>query len=155
MHEYDRLASVRQYFDRSDLQSEAWKADHNDAMRCYKLQEAIAFGTFIFGRICHLDEEVREDFLTNRMSFDQDLQKQIEDLYRQWEGRSREYIGAINDLEGKGYVVEGAKEFRRCYDEVLGILTPDDKFFRGGKLLAMREHAIDSCRRGEVEEMGV
>lgn len=134
-------------------ESEAWKPANRSARRCRALERRLALGVFTFRQICQADEDWRGELYAGRVSFSEQVETAIADAYRVWATACAAFLQAIADAEAAGTEIEGAGEFRRCCQEVRGILTSDKDFFSGPELTALRDEAVDAQRSGATEEM--
>ncbi len=132
--------------------SELWKTEHNRAMACYKFEDLLAKGIQAFEDINRYDELYRSGVYSGRVKSDQKVVDGIKSLYALWL-LPRDYLTRrMRALEKDGFKIKNAKEFRSCCREAVGILTPDEEFFQGEKLVQLRDAAIDANRQGDVSE---
>lgn len=133
--------------------AESWKDAHDAAMACFEVEELLALGIAAFDSINRADEWLREQVVAGA-EYDAGEDAKIEALYQKWLAGSALLAAILSQLEQRFEEVRGAEEFRRCYREVQGILTPDEEFFIHDALVRARDEAIDAHRRGEtVEEL--
>lgn len=149
----DVADSVDRYSRRVDTYAEKWKKDHDDAMMCLGLEEAIAFGLCIYNHINRLDEIWRLGVLSKKVPFRADVDLFITKAFRQWLTGSKKLAKIVKKLENLKYEVTGVVEFHSACREVEGVLTDDATFFGADKLPAMEASAIQSHRTGQTEEM--
>jgi hypothetical protein len=151
----DSLSIVRGELEFYEQKSEqVWSDAHEAALHATDCEELLALGNFLFERINRLDESWRNAVYTGHWSDDRGFEKVVEGLYRSWSKAGEVLLRWLEQLEGQGFCVEGAEQFRRCCREVRGILTPDDEFFSGDAQVNARDQAIDEHRRGETTELG-
>ena len=141
----DRLESYRKH-------SESWEVTHDEAMACFEFEGLLALGIDAFEAINRADEWLRSRVASGKAKYDAVETAKIEALYQQWMQASDVILEMLAEVE-KQFEVCGAEEFRRCYREVQGILTPDEEFFAHDSLVKLRDEAIDSHRRGETVEI--
>ena len=142
----DRIAFYRKH-------SEDWKGDHKEAMACFELEELLALGIDAFKAINRADEWVRAQVVSGEAEYDVGEFEKVEVLYQQWMQCSIVVNDILSRFEKNDFDVRGADDFRRCYREVQGILTPDEKFFAHDSLVRLRDEAIDAHRRRETVEI--
>ena len=131
---------------------ESWKARHDEAIPCLDFENWLAHGVFLFERITRMDERHREITYANPDAFSDELDREIHSLYEVWSRAIPDSLDRLAELESRGFRVDKAEEYRRCCEEAVGILTPDNEFFVGGKLIALRDEAIDSHLAGGTLE---
>ena len=131
---------------------DSWKAHHAEAVYCLDFENWLAHGVFLFERITRMDERHREITYANPDAFSAELDREMSGLYEAWSKVIPESLERLAELESRGFRVEKADEYRRCCEEVVGILTPDNDFFVGDKLVALRDEAIDSHLAGGTLE---
>lgn len=134
-------------------EAKQWKADHDQAVECVDLdfELLLQHGISVYEAINDIDENWRARVLSGEIEYLQEDEDFLTKLYHLWLQSGE---GALSDLEGfevGGYDVKYSDDFRRACIEVSGILTSDEKFFSGDDLVAMRDEAIDSHRRGDCE----
>jgi hypothetical protein len=126
-------------------------ADHDAAMKCYEIQERAAYLVFVFERISHADEEIHAENLGDSSQEAADVLKALEELYAKWYATATECLQVIERAEAEGFEVDGSDAFRRYHREARGVLTPDEEFFQGDKLVELRDEAIDANQKEDVE----
>lgn len=97
---------------------EGWKLAHEAAMACRRVEDVIAHGLFVLGRIKALNAEWDADLRRGEAEFSWEVAEQIASLYREWQVNSRVALQAIQACEQRGYHVEDAEEFRAALHEV-------------------------------------
>ena len=135
-----------------EKRSETWKAQHDEAMYCLDFENWLALGVFLFERITRTDERHREITYANPDAYSAELDREIRGLYEVWSRAIPASLDRLADLESRGFRVEKVDEYRRCCEEAVGILTPDNEFFVGDKFVALRDEAIDSHLAGGTLE---
>ena len=153
MNQANRVESVRRHVKSYEERADAWKVDHDVATHCYEVEENIAYGIFVFERISRFDEDLHDGFFKEAIAFSAEAVNDVEQLYRQWSVVGENCIKAIEDLERRGYRVEGAEAFRQRIQEAKGAATPDNQFFAGESLAILRDDAIDAHRQGQTEAL--
>ena len=128
---------------------EDWKADHQSAQLCIDLQEIIALGLFLFGRISRLDEQWHAKVFKDEKNYDKQEADSINSLYAMWASPSERICKLIDQMEEKGFEVEGSKEFRKHSNEVRGVLTQDSDFFNPDQLERLEDAAVQEHRAGK------
>ena len=135
-----------------EKRSETWKAQYDEAMYCLDFENWLAHGVFLFERITRMDERHREITYANPDAYSAELDREIRGLYEVWSRAIPASLDRLADLESRGFRVEKVDEYRRCCEEAVGILTPDNEFFVGDKFVALRDEAIDSHLAGGTLE---
>ncbi len=146
--------TLRKHLEAYESTPNEWKQDHEEAMLCFDVQDSLEFGLLILEKITALDESLRLDGFEAKLTSEHfaRMSREVEKLYHQWLMASLVHQEVIGNLGLKGYVVEGADQFRIAVDEVQKMMTPDKEFFAGSPLVALRDDALDAHARGETEE---
>jgi len=134
-------------------EAERWRVDHDAAMHCLDVENAISFGVYLFERISRADEFWQLQVFNGAALQSEEIDKGTAELYQLWAGNSDRYLTELDRLEKQGFEVVGADEFRRCCKEVRGIITDDVKFFSGDKFVELKDLAIDAHRHNETSPM--
>jgi hypothetical protein len=135
----------------AESQAERWQQDHEDARDCQVLEFLLRTSLRFLDEIGNLDNKNR--LLVLQGEAEAGAEELAAKLYQHWfKGATTILMPSLTAMEGKGYQVEGAVEFRTACREVKGILTPDAQFFDGERLVDLPDKAIESHRRGETEE---
>lgn len=98
-------------------QSEPWKADHDQAMRCQAIEEAMIWGGRLFRAVS--EDEARFQSLVFRGELDPDdpVQGQFEDAYRTLLPAFEAVLDAAEACAAHGFTVAGRDDFRLVVDE--------------------------------------
>jgi hypothetical protein len=151
----DAAQLLHEHMSLAESQAEKWKKDHEDARDCHVLELLLRIEVGHMGGINELDNRLRSLVLRGEAD-PAEAERVVTHLYQHWlRGADEILMPLLSQLEAKGYRVEGAEDFRAAYRQVKGILTPDDEFFADGRLVELRDNAIDAYRRGETEEWEV
>jgi hypothetical protein len=126
------------------------QSESSEATRA--LEELLALAVFTFERLARIDDEWHSEGYKGR-PYDPDVDAALSTIYQDWFEISQRTLRSLEEAEASGQKLEGAVEFRKCYREAQGMLTPDDKFFTDEALVRARDQAIDEHRRGETIEM--
>jgi hypothetical protein len=147
----DMNESVDRYNRRAE--SEKWKKDHDEAMKCLELEEAIAFGLTIYNLMNRVDEICRLAVHKKKVPYNPDVEKNLTHAFREWFRGSKKLEKILGKFESLGYEVTGAEEFRAACREVGGILTEDEEFFAGDKLGELAVAAVKANASGATKEL--
>lgn len=142
---------IREQLKLYEEQPEKWKRDHDRAMACREVEELIAFGNHVFGRISRLDEHWHGLMFREEIPYSAEFEKDLLDLYRDWLNTSEQLLPSIKRLELDEYVVDGAEQLRDHCEAIRSLLTPDNAFFHPHRLTLLGDEAIAAHRRGETE----
>jgi hypothetical protein len=139
----------------AESQAEGYKQqDFEDVRDCHVLEVLLRIALHHLDEIGNLDNKIR--LLVLKGEAETKEEELAAQLYRHWfNGATTILMPLLARMEGKGYQVEGAAEFRNACREVTGILTPDSEFFDCERLAELRDKAIDAHRRGETEDWEV
>jgi hypothetical protein len=130
---------------------EPWKEDHDEAMVCFHVEDAISWGNVLFKGLSEEDAAWHTYVLESKIEYDEAYQKELLEAYQAWLGASMRLLPLVERLEESGFEVRGSEQFRRNCAETKGILTDDDQFFVGEALINLRDEAIDEHRRGGTQ----
>lgn len=99
-------------------QVESWKIDHETAMACRDIEDAIELGLAILNSIRrHADNWAREvEHDSTRFSWE--ASQEIAEQFRWWLENSSVLLNAIEVVEGQNYYPTGADGFRKAHREV-------------------------------------
>lgn len=136
-------------------QPEALTADHDDAMFYFDVCEAVEFGLYLFERINRFDVDIQLKMVGKQIPFEAGMaiQDDLTGLIRSWLSASERFIDLVACLERQGRSVENWGKLYDDIREARGILTPDDEFFTGPALIALRDKALEDHRNGLTEPM--
>jgi hypothetical protein len=95
-------------------QKEAWKADHDEAMACYDLEETIRRGIALFGMIRLADESWSKKVQSGSAKFDADRLRTIKNQYEWWLAPCSGILETLAKAEASFSQVENAAYFRGC-----------------------------------------
>lgn len=132
--------------------SQQWKADHQEALGCYKFEDILARGVQVFGLIVNTDENWRAAICAGRIQFEEAARDEILAAFRLWLQPCDAILQHLAYFEGAGFDVKHAYDFRSCVRECQGILTPDEQFFVDDRLVELRDEALDQHRDGNCLE---
>jgi len=140
---------VQQQIDVYRNQSEQWKVDHEEAMACRNLEDAIRFGTAILASISRRNDSKAKVLVSDVSA--------VCGLYCQWHQDSLPLLAAIDEMERRNYVVDGADDFRAKVHGVSCVTGQLDRIGRGaqavvdgnGVPLTEAINAIDCAGRTE------
>ncbi len=138
----------------SEEREEPWKIECDAATRCFETEHHVAFLNFLFDQIIQLDEKWRSLVYTGQLEYQPGFEELLGKVLPDWKRGASNWTATIDHLEVDGYSVSGANELRRHITEAEDMLTTDESFFKGDKLVALRDAAIDSHRAGQSDEMG-
>jgi len=134
--------SVRSY----SKEPSSWKIeDTKEALRCWDFEKFLAIGVTLFNAISEYDEEYRERVLAGQEEWDPTVPQSISEVYCWWHQPCEKILKDLKHFESNYGKIENSDRFRRCVEEVKGILTADADF---------RDEAIDLHVRGETIELG-
>ncbi|WP_145257525.1 hypothetical protein [Planctomycetes bacterium Pan216] len=131
---------------------ENWKVAHKEVTKVWKLEDFLFEGVYIFKMVNDFDMYYRERVITGKEEFDPGMIDGYKHVIGRWLQIANHLENLVLQFERSGFEVSRAEEFRSTMREAEGILTPDDDFFSGGKLDAIKEVAIEEYKRGEFTE---
>jgi hypothetical protein len=134
-------------------EAELWKADHEVATAFFDFQDLVTDLIKAFKIITLVDERYRAEVYSGKCEHSAETLAKTREAYRLLFPASAEAESVLPWAEGKFGQVGGAAELRRICSELRGMFTPDDEFFSGEPLVALRDEAIDAHRRGETTDL--
>jgi hypothetical protein len=131
---------------------EAWKADHDEAMECYKLQDRLRAGLRFFNFIRYSDESWSRRVQLGETTFDEKSIRAIHDLYQLWLLPVDSVRAAIQHFEDQGFKVSGANEFREAIETVRSVThwTADEIIRATGQIQRGETRTLEEVL-GELE----
>lgn len=96
-------------------QSESWQRDYVEAEQCKDLEDIIAFGTFVYDRIKHIDAEWSNEMDAAGQVPDEADALAVWNLYANWSRKTEANLKLVGTMEAKGYHVEGVDRYRDAY----------------------------------------
>ena len=142
---------LRKLIGSSCEQSENWKVGHDQAMKaCDRFELTLGVGVERFHLISKIDEMWNSAVACGTLAHDPTDEREITELYRQWLNVAENVAAELADYRLAGIPFNRATEFSTCLENARGICTPDEQFFAGPNLEAMRDRAIDAYEAGET-----
>jgi len=92
-------------------QAESWKTDHEEAMHCRSIEDAIQLGLAVLDNIRRRNRAWARE-VENGAKVSWESSEAIAQWYRWWKERSTVLLRAIDSCEAHGYAVKEAKKFR-------------------------------------------
>lgn len=133
---------------------EGWKKLHDDLQEdCWIWEDLIAKANFIFLRYLKLDHDIQQAILTSVIDYSEETEQEMWTLLRDWLDISRQLIPQVDRLKQSYGSVDGSEDLLRNVKEAEAMLTPDDEFFSGDKLVSLRDRAIEDHRSGETRTL--
>lgn len=136
----------------ADVEREPWKLEHEQAMRCYALQEALTRGVWLFNTLVDLDMALRSNLVKDPARTDKittETLSAMTTLMRWWLKPCERVAAEIRLMERRGFEVAHAAEFRKCYQEAQWMV--DDNPFDHEAFVEAKDQAVDQLRAGDVE----
>jgi len=141
---------VRDKVDAYEDECDLWKADHESAMLYFDIRDLISDGIKLFHDLCRLDENWRADVLEGKTPYDADFEEKLRSLVSRFQRTTLSIKRDLLPTIEKESEVEQADEFRKVCEEVQGMVTPDNDFFRHEKFDSLRESAIMELDQGHA-----
>ena len=132
--------------------AEPWRSVTDLAAINGEFDAFLASAIALFDEVSAVDAEWHTAMFGGEIPWDEAEWGRVRNLYRDWAEAGRGLLPTLAALEADGRDVVGAVLFRENLNEVKGIMTPDDEFFVGDKLIELRDRAIDADLRGETVE---
>jgi hypothetical protein len=133
---------------------ESWKRAHDALVKdCWVWEDLIAKANFIYDRIMHVDDQVQHCLLVGRCRDELGLQQKLRDLLAGWLAVSLQVLPQGERLRREHGDAEGLDTLKENVCQAKAALTPDDEFFAGDRLSALRDEAIEADRLGRTEPL--
>jgi hypothetical protein len=129
---------------------EAWKVDHDEALSCLDLEEAIAFGNGVFDSLSSLGTLWHMQVAEGKIPFVPAREDEILAHYRSWLGASEHLLRAATRLEGQGDRMQDTDRLRDNCSKARAVLNPDNESFRA-EMTSRAQQFTPSY--GELREM--
>ena len=104
----DQLA----FFGRQARSAEAWKGEHDAAMICRDVEDAVAIAVQLVERI---DRMAECDPRLRAGKWDEVAAKSYVPWYQRWYEHAGEIVAAVKRLKKQGYIVVGTDRFMKAY----------------------------------------
>jgi len=137
---------------RCDVQGEPWKKQHEEALRCFELEDTLERGVNLFKLLVWLDEALRLAMARSPSKTTEllPLLRRLEDVFQYWLKPCDAVEQVIQQFESSYGPVRNAEEFRRCHAEARWMLDDPALTMDHPKIIEARDEAIDSLRAGDV-----
>jgi hypothetical protein len=133
---------IRDRVDAFQDECDLWRQEYQAAQLYFDWRDLLHEGVELYHELCRLDENWRRDVYCGG-SYEEDFAQRVDELFRRL-GRAMFTIEKdLVPLYEREHGTHGAEEFRKCCREIRGILTPDQQFFAGDALTALRDQALD------------
>jgi uncharacterized protein YukE len=106
-----RFLSEQLDFFGKQAHSEAWAAEHDDAMLCRDVEDAVAIALQLIDRIDRLTGYTSGEI----PDWSAEQTKQFAPWYTRWHEHAREIVGAIKRLRRQGYKIADLDRFMFAY----------------------------------------
>jgi hypothetical protein len=126
--------------------AEAWKRDHEEAMKCWDLEELVTVGNWLFRILTRAENEFYADSRSGRMPLEPAHKQTLLVAYRIWLAGSIQLLSRVEEFEAKDYQFKGADDLRSHRQEVERILDQQESL--GGRI---RPVTIDGEGRAFLE----
>lgn len=136
-----------------EVETESWKLDHDEAMTCRDLEEAISLGIYTFKLVLKADQSHRRAAFEGKMKFNEAWERKAFELLRVWVNNTESFMKTLELFEQKGFDVGRSNELRLLLSQANAILIPDDNFFQGPELDELKKKAIKANRSGQTEDL--
>jgi hypothetical protein len=133
-----------------EVEGEAWKQDHEKAMRCLAFETTLRFGIEIYDALIDFDEKVRSKVLAGHAHFDPDYDAAIHRVISWWLKPCAAVEKEIQSFRDAGFEIEQADAFRTRHADARWMLKSAGEAFDHPKMVESRDRAIDDLRAGKV-----
>lgn len=97
--------------------SEPWKEQHDQAMLCRDIEEAMAWGVRLYRGLMEEEAAIQARALARRGEESAPDLSEFEEVFRQWVATSEMVLRVVERLADKGLQVDGLDVFRRVAEE--------------------------------------
>lgn len=115
---------------------EAWKRDHDEAMRCRDLEEQVTVGNWLFRALSRTERELYADARAGLEPLEPAHKWDLLASFRIWLAGSVRLLAKIEEFEAKGYSFERAADLQGNRLEVERILEQEEAL--GGRIRPVR-----------------
>lgn len=98
-------------------ESEPWKIDHDMAMRCRDIEEAMVWGGRLFRAASEDEARFQDRVFRGELSPDDPTLGQIEEVYRILASAFEMVLESAERIASHGFAVEGLDDFRLVVEE--------------------------------------
>jgi hypothetical protein len=106
-------------------ESEPWKAEHDEVMRFYEVEEAIAYGNSLFLGLTTDDALWQAHVQRGELVFREEDRLQIAANYRSWIETSQRILSEVDRLAQDRSDIQGIATFRQHLQEAICILDAE------------------------------
>ncbi len=96
-----------------------WKRDHDEAMACRDLEQALSLGISLYDLLTTADESARLAEATGVADYTTEMVDAFDLLFDRWLEPCECIRSQIEDFEKSGFTVERSAEFIKCVDATL------------------------------------
>jgi len=149
-----RIKVVEKDVERYQHDVEEWKQQLDELeSKCWVWEELIAKANYLFERFVKLDDDIQRSVLTGELEYDPAVQEEMSALLREWLDVSCCLVPHTDRIAADYGSADGTDELRTNIKAAEAMLTPDDEFFTGEKLVSLRDAAFDEHQRGETRAL--
>lgn len=134
--------------------TEQWKRRHNKAMRDIEaFPQVLKTIVSAFHVINEIDNAWNAEVSRQTIPHDEEDVTEIAGYYSDWLRSAEAIERDLAEYQKAGVPFADARAFLECLEECRGLFTPDEEFFDGDRLAALRDRALRAHQRGESSEM--
>jgi hypothetical protein len=113
----DFLRNVSDAVAKYQEETEGWKRDHEEALKCMEFEQLIAFGLSAFELLKRIDQIWKRRVEEQTVDYDEAVDEAIERLYNAWLQPCAGVLARTSAFEKAGFKVVGSREFRSACAE--------------------------------------
>ncbi len=98
--------------------AEAWMVEHDEAMSCRNVEEAIPIWLAILSNIHRRSSKWAREIENGKSPFSWDEAKAFDETYKSWLDVANRILREIENCEKKSYLVDSADRFREATKDV-------------------------------------
>lgn len=108
---------ISAYAESEPRRDESWDESHDLAMYCREIEDALAWGVYLFRDLSDLEARSQARVLRGELAPDGYDWEGHERDFRRWAAASEKFLGLAEDLAREGFDVGGLEEFRTVVEE--------------------------------------
>jgi len=92
-------------------EADSWEVDHDDAIRCFDMEELIAVGGLAFEFLSFVESAWQDHVSAGKIEYQEEDDRQIGRLYQKWVEITERNVAEVEKLTRNGFQVKGADQF--------------------------------------------
>lgn len=138
-------------------EADSWKQDHQIAIACFDIQQALVEGNQLFEFLIQFDEGWQAIVFDDPAAYSDEAQQVIDNGMMIWLQSSKKIIDCALRFQceylDRGFDVKHIRAMEKNIAQMEMMLADQTEFFSRGNLDELRDAAIDEHRSGLTEAM--